>query len=170
MQRLLPYLLLLLTAFQGGGSLLLPLARLSVARSQAHAHRPSPEAQETFKVSIADFEKNRVGRRECWHGGVLYDLEKVERSGDSLHLTARADAREQVLLDGLQRLLRFDQATPLAAQPVAKWLVQLLASPFLPVGSGWRLQLPEEDLPAATFISAGRFLAGFAQIFSPPPR
>ncbi|MEO6038624.1 MAG: hypothetical protein ABIQ93_09425 [Saprospiraceae bacterium] len=170
MRYFLPYLLLALAAFQSGATLLLPLAQLGVARSRAAIRLGSrAKGSEMYVLGRADFESGRSGQREWWHDGQLYDLQEWAIQGDSVRLTALPDAREQCLLAGFQRLFGAQPGPAQGANPLTRWLVQLLAQPFLSTDYRWTLRPPTPYFSPATFLFQAGERIGFARIFSPPP-
>jgi len=171
LRHILTYILLSLAIFQGCVSLLLPLVQLSRARNRASSRLRSKEGEEIFILKKVDFANGRSGSREWWHEGQLYDLKKVEPLGDLVRLHAVADAQEQWIIAGFQRIFGAAPHTRSPSNPLTRLLVQILAQPFLPAEHAWTLESPL----ALCFFHQGSHsfqtqnLLGFAQVFSPPP-
>ena len=121
-------------------------------------------------ISVQEFRDQRVGRRELWFQGALYDVRRYEVRADSVFIWAHRDRKEEHLYKQGERLFAALSApSPTQDSPI-QWVVRLISSAFLPP-EGVVCWLPKlVESPSVSFeLLAVSCACGYPQNLDPPP-
>lgn len=121
-------------------------------------------------LSKADFNAQRVGRREFWHNGGLYDIRRSELLADSICLWAYRDQQEAYLYQQGERLFAALSGVRAPSDSPIQLLVRLLFSVFLlPNWFDLLFRIPTEGGAVRLFVVQANLMNGFRRNLDPPP-
>ena len=117
---------------------LLPLLwQWALAEARMEAQRELAEGpEETMRLSRAEWERVRLDEREILLDGKMYDVKKVEISGDSVVLVVKRDQKEESVLDAGKALVHQSsdsKGSRTVLNTEVFYTVYILPEHFLPV-------------------------------------
>lgn len=121
-------------------------------------------------ISVQEFRDQRVGWRELWFNGALYDVRRFQVRADSIFVSAYRDRKEEYLYKQGERLFAALSAPSPTQEGPIQWVVRLLHSVFLPPVEVLYLLPKRIERQAVPFgMLAGSCAGGYPQNLDPPP-
>lgn len=121
-------------------------------------------------LSKQEFYEQRIGQRELWFQGCLYDLRKWEIGVDSVRVRAYRDRKEEYLYQQGERLFAALSSPASSQEGTIAFFVRLLYSAFvLPDFLYWLLSNPGVGVSFRCFVVVENWLTVFQEAIDPPP-
>jgi hypothetical protein len=152
---------------QMGGILLLNKANQFIARNEmAQTLRKNEKPYEHIKLTVTEFNKVRINKKEIQLEGRLYDIKKSTTNGEIVSLIVVNDEKEQRIINRIKDLIPYGHKS--SPQQLSKIFDQLLSLVYLPTTECEIPLFSSHHLKAITYLRI-TLRSETLNIPSPPP-